>query len=111
MLHVCFSWLGVLREVKIVLAFPKIFRFDTNSSIKLLSNKIEKVFLLSMKRLYAGRTYHYPCRFETYQLMQLPASPYKHLREQQQNVLESIGHSFYIHNSDHVGLLIKTGRI
>ena len=34
--------LGVLREIKRVLAFLKIYSFDPGSSIKLLSTKIEK---------------------------------------------------------------------
>ena len=39
------SCLCVLREVKRVLAFPQIFSFDLDRSIKVLSNKIEKMFL------------------------------------------------------------------
>ena len=35
--------------------FDQIFRFDSGSSIKLLSSKIEKMFLLSMVRFNPGR--------------------------------------------------------
>ena len=35
--------------------FFQIFRFDSGSSIKLLSSKIENMFLLSMVRFYPGK--------------------------------------------------------
>ena len=37
-----FSCVGVSKRVKKVLAFPKMFRFDPGSSMKLLSSKIKK---------------------------------------------------------------------
>ena len=40
-----------------------------------------------------------------------PASPYKHMLEQQQNALLNISHSTCTCNGDHVGRLIKTGSI
>ena len=40
-----------------------------------------------------------------------PALPYKHLWQQQQNVLVNISHSSCTCNDDHVGLLIKSGSI
>ena len=43
-----FPCLGVLREVKRVPAFPKIFNFDNGSSIKVSLNQIEKMFPLGM---------------------------------------------------------------
>ena len=51
--------------------FFQIFRFYSGSSIKQLSSKIKKMFLLSMVQFYRGRTYHHPCKFKTYQLRQL----------------------------------------
>ena len=41
-----FLRLGMLREVKRVVGFPKIFWFDPGSSIKVLSIKMEKMFSL-----------------------------------------------------------------
>ena len=35
------------------------------------------------------------------------ASPYKHLREQQQKNVENFDHSSCTRNGDHVGLLVK----
>ena len=40
-----------------------------------------------------------------------PASPYKHLREPQRNVLLNTSPSSCTCNGDHAGLLIKTGSI
>ena len=39
-----FSLLDMPWEVKLILDFPQMFRFDPGSSIKLVSNKIEKMF-------------------------------------------------------------------
>ena len=51
--------------------FSQTFRFDPGSSIKLLSSKIEKMFLSSMVRFYPGRAYYHPCQFKTNELRQL----------------------------------------
>ena len=51
-----FPCLSGLREIKQVLALTKIFRFDPGSSIHVLSNKIEKMFHLSMVLFYLGRS-------------------------------------------------------
>ena len=37
--------------------FSQIFRFDCGSSVKLLSSKIEDMFLLSMVQFCSGRAY------------------------------------------------------
>ena len=39
--------------------FSQIFRFDCGSSVKLLSSKIEDMFLLSMVRFCSGRAYYH----------------------------------------------------
>ena len=70
------------------------------------------MFLLSMVRFNPGRAYYHPCRFKTYQLMQLRQfHRKKHMLEPQQDVLVDISHSSCTYNGDHVGLLIKTGSI
>ena len=50
-----FPFLGVLRKFEIVLAFSKMFSFDSGSSIKLLSNKIEIMFPLRKYFTSIGR--------------------------------------------------------
>ena len=55
MLHIVFPCLGVSRGDERVPAFLKIFRYDSGSSIKLLSRGLYKMILLSMVRLYPGQ--------------------------------------------------------
>ena len=66
MIYICFSLLRYAHKSQISSCFSQIFRFDSGSSIKLLSSKIEKMFLLSMVRFNPGRPYYHPCRFKTY---------------------------------------------
>ena len=44
----------MLKGVKRILAFLQIYRFDPNTSIELLSTKIEEMFLVSVMRFYPG---------------------------------------------------------
>ena len=105
-----FLCLDVLSEDKRVLAFPKICRFDTASSLKLLACKIEKVILLIMVRFYPGRACHHLYRVKTYQLRQL-------LRLYRTNICESNNKMVLVNtslssctrNGDNVGLIIKNG--
>ena len=91
--------------------FSQVFRFDPDRSIKLLPSKIENLFLPSMVRFYPGR--HTITRINSKVSINAaaPASPYKHLLEQQRNVLVSISCSSCVCNGGDVGLLIKTGSI
>ena len=53
--------------VRSVLVFPKIFRFDLSSSMKVLSTKVEKIFLLTMVPFYPGMACHHLCQVKAYQ--------------------------------------------
>ena len=66
-----FPYLGVLRGVKRVLAFPKVFRFNPSSFTKVLPRKIEKMFFLSMVRFYPVRLCQYLYRVKAYEIRQL----------------------------------------
>ena len=71
MIHICFSLLRYGHRSKMSHCFSHIFRYDSGSSIKLLSSKTKNMFLLSMVWFYPGRPYYHPCRFKAYRLIQL----------------------------------------
>ena len=71
MIHIRFSLLRHAHRSSMSDCFSQIFRFDCGSSVKLLSSKIEDMFLLSMVRFCSGRAYYHLCQFRTSQLMQL----------------------------------------
>ena len=96
-----FPRLGMLREVKRVVTFPKIYRVDPGSSIKVLASKIKK----SVFPKYHCRVCYRLCRVKTHQLGQLRRLHRTNVFESSnKKILVNISHYSCTCDGDHLDL-------
>ena len=92
----------MLIEVKRVLGFPKLFRFDPGDFIKLLSSKTKKYFSSKDDAILLWQCMPLPVLRQNVSIKEAaPVSQCKHLEEQQKiQIIEKLIHSFCRRYSD-----------